>query len=131
MQLPASTIVHVLAWRVLLLPLALVATMLASAGPARAQVSTQDASGCNVNVCVFLQGSGLSVTSWRTTAYSSSYQCGYAYFWRNGGVTRTVYACGSGTVSVTWSSPGTFSHGDQLCNTWTIASGNPCKTIYS
>lgn len=113
------------------LVLAFVATVV-QAGPAHAQeVGIEAASGCNIDVCIFLDGSGLTVTKWRTTGSVSGYQCGYAYFWRNGAVIRTIYACGSGTVSATWNSPGNFAHGDELCNTWTVASGTPCKTIYA
>lgn len=126
-----SAVRPIYGWRTGVVILALIATALVASRPADAQVSTQDASGCNINVCIFLTGSGLTVDSWRTTAAVSGYKCGYAYFWRNGGVIRTIYACGDGTASATWSSPGTFSHGDELCNTWTIASGKPCKKIYA
>lgn len=116
-------------WRVVLLLLVLLATVLVRPGAAEAQVTTQDAQGCNGDVCIILKGSGTNVTSWRTTAGVSGYQCGYAYFWRNGSVIRTVYACGTGTLSTTWSSPGSFSDGDELCNSWSAASGYPCKYI--
>lgn len=126
-----GTMVRSLGWSVGLVTL-LVAATLSYASPAEAQeVGTEAASGCNIDVCIFLDGSGLTVTKWRTTGTVSGYKCGYAYFWRNGSVIRSIYACGDGTVSATWNSPGTFSHGDELCNTWTVASGKPCATIYA
>lgn len=114
----------------LVLALLLVATALIGGGPAHAQdVGTEDASGCNVAVCIFLKGSGTTVDSWTTDGYASGYHCNYAHFWRNGSVTRSVYVCGTGTNTTTWNSPGTFSDGDELCNTWSGISGKPCKTI--
>lgn len=102
-----------------------------SAPPATAQVQPMGASGCNVNVCIDVDGSGLQVTNWRTTASTSTYRCEYAYFKRNGNVIKVLSDCGSGTLSANWSSPGWFSHGDKLCNTWSGISGQPCVTVYS
>lgn len=101
-----------------------------SAPPAAAQIQPMGASGCNVNVCIEVDGSGLQVTNWRTTASNSTYRCEYAYFKRNGNVIKVLSDCGSGTLSATWSNPGWFSDGDQLCNTWSGISGQPCVTVH-
>ncbi len=100
------------------------------AGKAQAQAGTESADGCNGYVCIFVDGSGLVVTKWRTTASVSSYRCEYAYFKRNGYAVKIMEDCGSSTLSTTWDNPGTFSHGDELCNTWSNVSGEPCITIY-
>lgn len=96
--------------------------------------TTQDASGCNDNVCIYLKGSGLYLDEWRTSASVSSSTCSYARFHRNGSVIRTsstVCSTGSGTLVAIWDNPGWFSDGDQLCNSWYGISGYPCKTIKS
>lgn len=117
-------------WLALVAALALVAVA-ASAPPATAQVSTMGAQGCNGSVCIDVDGSGLTVTNWRTTAAWSGYKCETAYFWRNSGVIRTQSGCGTNGASANWSSPGNFSDGDKLCNTWSDVSGKPCITIHA
>lgn len=97
-------------------------------------VSVQDASGCNGNVCIYLTGTGLVVDRWRTTAYVSSAKCVSASFWANGVRVRqsaTYCTSGAGTISSTWNSPGPFADGTQACNSWSGVSGYPCKTIQS
>jgi len=95
-------------------------------------VGLLSASGCNQSVCIELIGTGLVVDRWRTTASVSSATCSQARFLRNGWVVRTsapVCSSSSGTLVAVWHGPGGFSHGDQLCNTWSGVAGKPCKTV--
>lgn len=92
----------------------------------------QDASGCNDAVCIYLKGSGTYLSEWKTTATVSGSTCSYARFHRNGSVIRTsstICSSGSGTLVAIWDSPGYFSDGDKLCNSWYGISGYPCKYI--
>lgn len=119
------------AWYLLVCAVVL-ASSLAGAQAARAQeVGTEDASGCNIDVCIALEGTGLTVDRWRTTGYESGSHCNYVYFWRNDTIIRTHYVCGTGQLATSWNSPGSFSDGDVLCNTWSGISGKPCKTIHA
>ncbi len=96
--------------------------------------AVEDASGCNINVCIYLTGSGLVLSQWRTTAYVASATCTRASFWANGTRVRqsaTYCSSGPGTISATWTNPGSFTNGTQACNSWTVVSGYPCKTIQS
>lgn len=104
--------------------------VLLPAANAQAQVGIESADGCNGYVCISVEGSGLSVSSWRTTASVSSYRCESAYFKRNGYTIKIMSDCDSSTLSTTWWNPGSFSDGDQLCNTWSNISGEPCITIH-
>ena len=108
--------------------------VLASASPASAAplISPLTASGCNQDVCIYVEGSGTQVTYWSTTASLPASMCTVANYWANGVL---VYEgntkCGSsgGRVSSYWSNPGYFAAGTVLCNTWTGIPGKPCETI--
>lgn len=94
--------------------------------------SAMDAAGCNQNVCIALTGSGTYLSKWRTTATVTSSTCSYARFHRNDTVIRTsatICSPGSGTLEAIWQSPGYFTDGDKLCNSWNGISGYPCKYI--
>ena len=96
-------------------------------------LSLLSASGCNVDVCIYLTGSGLTVDRWRTTGYVTSNECSRARFWANGSIIKSssLYCpSSSGTLSATWDSPGRFANETQACNSWTNVTGFPCKTIY-
>jgi hypothetical protein len=95
-------------------------------------VTLLSASGCNVDVCIYLTGSGLTVDRWRTTGYVTSNECSRARFWANGSIVKAsslFCPSSSGTLSATWESPGRFANGTQACNSWTNVTGYPCKTI--
>ena len=99
---------------------------------ATTDVALMSASGCNVDVCIYLTGSGLTVDQWRTTGYVTSNECSRARFWANGSIIKSssLYCpSSSGTLSTTWFSPGRFANGTQACNSWTNVTGYPCKTI--
>lgn len=96
-------------------------------------LSLLSASGCNVDVCIYLTGSGLTVDRWRTTGYVTSNECSRARFRANGSIIKSssLYCpSSSGTLSATWDNPGRFANGTQACNSWTNVTGYPCKTIY-
>jgi hypothetical protein len=113
-------------------------SLLLSIGPASAEtaalgtVSPQTASGCNQNVCIYVEGSGTQVTYWSTTAALPASMCTLAKYWANGAL---VYEgntkCGSSGAQAFsyWSDPGYFAVGTQLCSTWTGIPGKPCETI--
>jgi hypothetical protein len=90
------------------------------------------ASGCNQDICIYVEGSGTQVTYWSTTAVLPVSMCTVAKYWANGvliyeGNTK----CGSAgaRVSSYWNSPGYFPAGTEVCNTWTGVPGKPCETI--
>lgn len=102
------------------------------AGETDGEASIMDASGCNQNVCIVLTGTGTYLSKWRTTASVTSATCSYARFHRNDSVIRTsatICSSGSGTLEAIWESPGYFTDGDKLCNSWNGISGYPCKYI--
>lgn len=104
----------------------------ASAATAAPSISPQTASGCNQDVCIYVEGSGTQVTYWSTTAALPASMCTVAKYWANGVL---VYEgntkCGSSGAQVFsyWSNPGYFAAGTVLCNTWTGVPGKPCETI--
>lgn len=104
----------------------------APAADAAPPTSPQTASGCNQDVCIYVEGSGTQVTYWSTTAALPASMCTVAKYWANGAL---VYEgntkCGSsgGHVFSYWSNPGYFAAGTQVCNTWTGIPGKPCETI--
>jgi hypothetical protein len=98
------------------------------------ELTILSASGCNVDVCIYLTGSGLTVDRWRTTGYVRGGTCSRGRFWANGTLVKTsAQYCPSsaGTLSATWESPGRFSDPTQACNSWGNVTGYPCKTISS
>ncbi|MDA8357782.1 MAG: hypothetical protein M0Z95_16175, partial [Actinomycetota bacterium] len=80
----------------------------ASPASAAASISPLTASGCNQDVCIYVEGSGTQVTYWSTTASLPASMCTVANYWANGVL---VYEgntkCGSsgGRVSSYWSNP--------------------------
>ncbi len=104
----------------------------ASAASAAPSISPLTASGCNQNVCIYVEGSGTQVTYWSTTAALPASMCTVAKYWANGVL---VYEgntkCGSSGAQVFsyWTDPGYFAAGTQVCNTWTGVPGKPCETI--
>ena len=112
--------------------LALVATPATASPSQQGAVGMNDASGCNANVCISLQGHGLTVDSWHTSAYvGQSWTCRTAYFHIDGQVWESQVVCGSGRLETTWYPSGSFSDPSQACNSWEGVTGYPCKTIYS
>lgn len=95
-------------------------------------VTVSSATGCNVDVCIALTGSGLTVDKWETRGYVTGAQCSYARYLRNDSViatSGTVCSSGAGWLVSTWNNPGTFADGTILCNTWSGITGKPCKTV--
>lgn len=95
-------------------------------------ITPDSASGCNQAVCISLVGTGLTVTSWSTSAYFAIQTPAFAIYYKNG----TVIA----TSVIVEANPGewlvdqmigthSFPNGTQLCNGWGGTLGHPCETI--
>lgn len=100
-------------------------------------VHPDSASGCNQEVCIDVQGSGLYVDQWNTTAYGNV-GCSYAVYLRNGNYIRITddicpTSSGDGVYYYDWAYPigGKFGNKDKVCNTWYYLPGKPCETIHS
>lgn len=105
---------------------------LAPAGVASASISPLTASGCNQDVCIYVEGSGTQVTYWSTTAVLPASTCTVAKYWANGVLVyegNTKCGTAGARVSSYWNSPGYFPVGTEVCNTWTNVPGKPCETI--
>ena len=93
----------------------------------------QDAQGCNGQVCIRVEGTGLVVDSWETWFDAPAATCTQAQFIRDGSVinqSNPICSDGPARFRVTWDNPGSYPHGTQLCNTWTNATGQPCITVF-
>jgi hypothetical protein len=88
-------------------------------------------SNCVGSVCIVIQGSGLQVTDWQTTAWASSAVCTYADFWVSGVLegqgSRQCVSAGTELES-NWKNT-SFPNGTVLCNTWPGINGKACATI--
>lgn len=93
----------------------------------------RDASGCNLEVCIEVIGSGLTVNNWNTVAYTTGPQCSFAGYWEGGQLAFTgKQLCGDGVLETFASNfDGPFDNGEQVCNTWVDIAGKPCETIHS
>ncbi|MCA1783765.1 MAG: hypothetical protein LC679_16820 [Intrasporangiaceae bacterium] len=92
----------------------------------------QDAQGCNGQVCIRVEGTGLVVDSWETWFDAPAATCTQANFIQDDTViNHSAPTCSDGPARfrVTWNNPGSYPHGTQLCNTWANAIGKPCITI--
>lgn len=91
-----------------------------------------DAFGCNLDVCIDLYGTNETILRWGTQAFGSV-GCQYAYFSYPTGYKTGPRACPDGLqdgVYYDYTGPtGYFRHGSQLCNSWTVTEGTPCKYI--
>lgn len=95
-------------------------------------VSPASASGCSQAVCIFITGSGLTVTNWTTSARLSTSMCTSATYLVNGSAqTTSPFICGNAgaLLYATWTDPGAFANHAILCNTWGGVSGQPCETV--
>ena len=105
--------------------------------PRQGVVQPRSASGCNVSVCIMIEGESTTVTQWATQYLNSgSMNCREAFFeyTHNGYTGRYVgpYICPETPDGVFYDSTGPsgyFADGTQLCNTWSDASGRPCEYI--
>lgn len=95
-------------------------------------VGLASAQRCSGDVCIRVEGSGLTVDKWETWFDADAATCTRAYFWQDDTVIATSdWTCSDGPArfTSTWNSPGTFPDGTQLCNTWANATGKPCVEI--
>jgi hypothetical protein len=90
----------------------------------------QSASGCNDDVCIEVDGSGLYVDDWNTYAYPPESTCSYSGFWEDGELAFTGEEDVCGTFLATYADMQTdFDNHTQLCNTWVGISGRPCEEV--
>jgi len=64
------------------------------AGFVQTDVQTRSATGCNGRVCITLTGSGLTVDTWKTTAWRSSTDpttCNATAYFKSKGPTASIY----------------------------------------
>jgi hypothetical protein len=111
----------------------------ASASPAvtgsLAPAGVNYAAGCNQEVCIEINGSGLTVDSWFTSAYTAVVdECSYPVYWEDDEIAFTgEEICGGadGTLleATATGFEGEWENGEQLCNTWIDIAGKPCETI--
>jgi hypothetical protein len=108
-------------------------------------VGTQDASGCTgsgFRTCIYLYGSGTTLTNWSTRLYTpnTGYRCVYAaYEYTYPGGTARLYAQSETVCGGVWSfysqlgSSSTWPDGTRLCNYWIVddfgATAKACKFI--
>jgi hypothetical protein len=97
-------------------------------------IMPDSANGCSGAICIFVTGSGLHVSDWRTSVALSKATCSTASFLVNG----VLFASGGSQCGAAgdelisdWASPGNFANGTVLCNTWSGISGKPCETVHS
>jgi hypothetical protein len=101
--------------------------------PSNGPVVPDSASGCDLDVCIEVDGASTTVTGWVTTAYGNT-GCANAYFaWNQGyyvGPTVCPSGSGSGVYYDSTGPTGYFPNGDQLCNYWYNGPpGEPCEYI--
>jgi hypothetical protein len=105
----------------------------------RSSVKPDSASGCNVDVCEEVYGSGLTVTGWKTHAlWGGGQKCTQAYYIEAYPSTVVFYGdwvCGSGPGvfygEVTSGLPRGFPNGKLLCAHWYAINGRPCETVHA
>lgn len=106
-----------------------------STGPVKPDGAMQpdSASGCDLNVCINIDGDSTLVTNWTTTAYGNT-RCANAYFAYHAAYNVGPTVCpDGGSQGVYYDSTGPtgyFPDGDQLCNYGQNGpSGEPCEYI--
>lgn len=86
--------------------------------------------------CTTVEGTGLRVNSWRTSAYSSlGGQDVYAYFYINGKRVHTVKKHTGAPSRLSTNYPGKlprkFKNGTKLCNVWSVNTHyKSCITVH-
>jgi hypothetical protein len=92
--------------------------------------------GCNADVCITVNGSGLYVNYVFTSAHNPNPYSVYThpYITANGstvktGPSRTIAA--GATSSYTWNAQRNFANGTVICAGWPGISGYPCATVHN
>ncbi len=95
-------------------------------------VIPESASGCNLDVCISVTGSGTHVTDWNTQGYwDGGYICTHSHYWWGLPIRTGSGACGAAGVFFSdWHQALDFPNNSQLCNTWDIIPGKPCETVH-
>jgi hypothetical protein len=112
------------------------ATLLPAA--ASAKLIPNSGSGCNYDLdddmCIYVQGEGLYVSSWDTQVVNNFNinGCTYAAYWVNGALwTTSNETCGNGDYWAYLTVDANFGNQTQLCNTWVNWGGRPCLTVHT
>ena len=99
-------------------------------------VHPDHAYGCNVNVCIQVEGNGLQVTFIETTAYYMGPKiCTYSKITLNSQSNPIWYGdvvCGASGVFtgvVTSGLPRNFANNSKLCANWYVIAGLPCEYV--
>lgn len=98
-------------------------------------VTPLDASGCNFDVCIDLEGDGTYVNTWGTQAFGN-HGCQNAIFESPYGTDFSQppvcpYSPSEG-VYYDYTGPiGYFGDGSVLCDEWTSFDGKPCETVHN
>lgn len=81
-------------------------------------------------MCIDLEGQNETIYDWGTQAFGNV-GCQFAYFSYPTGYETGPTICPDGLsngVYYDYTGPtGYFQHGSQLCNSWTVTAGTPCK----
>ncbi|MET8952391.1 hypothetical protein ACWEO4_03750 [Streptomyces sp. NPDC004393] len=90
--------------------------------------------GCNADVCIDVQGTGLKVNMWNTTA-NANVGCGQVKYVRNSSqVFESPSICPPNSdpgVYYYYAHPNmTYPQNTKLCNAWTKITGYPCATVH-
>jgi hypothetical protein len=104
-----------------------------------AAVTPDTGSGCNFNavagsMCIYVDGTGLTVTSWDTSVANplGIDTCTYAGYWINDALALTSNeVCGDGAFWAYDSGTVTWPNQTKFCNTWVNFSGEPCLVVHS
>jgi hypothetical protein len=101
--------------------------------PSAGTVHTESAFGCNIDVCIDIQGSGLHVEYFNTQAFGNV-GCIRAHHRANGvSIFNSALVCpsssGEGVYYSNYHYSGNFFNGEKLCATWDKISGKPCETV--
>ncbi|MGW1758828.1 hypothetical protein [Streptomyces mirabilis] len=90
--------------------------------------------GCNAQVCIDVQGTGLKVNQWNTTA-NANVGCSQAKYVRNSNqVFESAPICppndNPGVYYYYTNPETTYPQNTKLCNAWTRITGYPCATVH-
>lgn len=125
--------------------------ILTYSGPVNQNTGIQPdtATGTNQDVTIYIQGSGLNVTGWETSAEQfSGCDAPTSYFWAKHPNGNSYYLVDywwysgpcltvpSGYQTIQWwadttAALGQYVNGTSLCNSWEPFPGYPCETIHS
>lgn len=92
------------------------------------------ASGCNGDVCIYVNGSGLHVNYVDSYVYPTNFVCSYATLYVNNSpyeYSNTICISGQNGQSgeAYFNLNRNFANGTVICTTWYNIPGRPCETV--